>query len=390
MNILYINEDNYGGGSSKALVIFAREMKKRGHNVFVVSRNDDGFIIDQLINNGAKIYLCPIHLPLLFKQKNPLAKIKFVLRAIYRWIIVSSLIKKIIVKDNIDIVHANTGILYYGYLPCRKLHVPHILHHREFFDKFLEANVLFPCKRFFKYVLNSEDNYNICITKGVLNYLGLEENKNNRVIYDGIISNDKIANCQSHHKSKYFLFAGRIERNKAPHILIKAFSEFHKKHTDYKIKIAGIYYEDDIYYKECAQIINKFGLDDYVEFLGFRKDLDNLMQHATAVVVTSEFEGFGFIMVEGMLNRSLIIGRNTTGTKEQFDIGLKQTGKEIGFRFTNEEELYKAMVYAVETDTTEICERAYKVVCENYTIERCMNETEDFYYHVIDDFKKRK
>ena len=112
------------------------------------------------------------------------------------------------------------------------------------------------------------------------------------------------------------------------------------------------------------------------------------MKRAKAVVVPTIFEGFGFVMVESMLNKTLVIGNNTTGTKEQFDLGLKQTGDEIGLRFSNVEDLVTSLDYAVTHDTTDMCNRAYNVVCNNYTVEKCVEETERFYMYVIDDYNK--
>ena len=45
-----------------------------------------------------------------------------------------------------------------------------------------------------------------------------------------------------------------------------------------------------------------------------------------------------------MYNHCLVIGRNTAGTKEQFDNGLDQTGEEIGLRFDSDLEL-KTLMY---------------------------------------------
>ena len=45
------------------------------------------------------------------------------------------------------------------------------------------------------------------------------------------------------------------------------------------------------------------------------------MSKALALFVPSSFEGFGFITVEAMFCGCLVIGRNTGGTKEQFDNG---------------------------------------------------------------------
>lgn len=64
-----------------------------------------------------------------------------------------------------------------------------------------------------------------------------------------------------------------------------------------------------------------------VVFLGMRKDIYSLMKDAMALIVPSYWEGFGFITTEAMFNGCLVIGRNTSGTKEQFDNGLDRHKK---------------------------------------------------------------
>lgn len=46
-----------------------------------------------------------------------------------------------------------------------------------------------------------------------------------------------------------------------------------------------------------------------------------------ALIVPSPFEAFGLITAEAMFNKCLVIGRDTAGTKEQFDNGQKNRTK---------------------------------------------------------------
>lgn len=55
------------------------------------------------------------------------------------------------------------------------------------------------------------------------------------------------------------------------------------------------------------------------------------MNRATALIVPSPFEAFGLITAEAMFNKCLVIGKDTAGTKEQFDNGQKNTIKKLLF-----------------------------------------------------------
>lgn len=59
------------------------------------------------------------------------------------------------------------------------------------------------------------------------------------------------------------------------------------------------------------------------------------MYNAAVFVVPSRNEGFGFITAEAMFNGTIVIGKNTGGTKEQMDNGKENTKSEIAFRYIN-------------------------------------------------------
>ena len=183
-------------------------------------------------------------------------------------------------------------------------------------------------------------------------------------------------------KEDYVLFVGRISPIKGPLELIRVFSAFRKIYPQYKLLLAGSYKMDD-YVKSCFKMVEMGQLQSSVVFLGECSDVYPLMAKAKMMVVPSQFEGFGFITAEAMLNFCPVVGRNTGGTKEQFDIGLSSTGEEIGFRFSNEDEMLKAMCSIVESDVHDMCQRAHKVVSSLYTVEQNAAEIEDYYKHIL-------
>ena len=62
-----------------------------------------------------------------------------------------------------------------------------------------------------------------------------------------------------------------------------------------------------------------FSLKPYVEFMGPRDDVHQLMKGALALVVASHTEGFGLTAVEAMSQGCIVVGNDTAGMKEQFD-----------------------------------------------------------------------
>jgi hypothetical protein len=89
-----------------------------------------------------------------------------------------------------------------------------------------------------------------------------------------------------------------------------------------------------------------------------------------------------------MLNRCLVIARNTAGSKEQLDRGLALTGSEIGLRFDTHAQL-AAHLHSVESEkNASIFEtmkvNAFKTVDELYTVDAYASKVEEFYNKVLD------
>ena len=120
-----------------------------------------------------------------------------------------------------------------------------------------------------------------------------------------------------------------------------------------------------------------------VHFLGPRDDVLQLMGQAKMFVMPSLSEGFGFTTVEAMCMGTPVIGRNTTGTKEQFDRGLNDTGMEIGLRFTNVNELVQCMERCVSEDMSGMVNNARHYVATHYTIKDHIDNVERYYKRLL-------
>ena len=121
------------------------------------------------------------------------------------------------------------------------------------------------------------------------------------------------------HKEKVILAAGRLDAwyVKGFDVLIKAFSklvqglrfkvqgslkpsseELIVKSGGWKLQIAGTGSEESLNY--LKGLCKENGVQDYVEFLGFQKDIEKLYQKASVFVMSSRYEGFGLVLIEAM------------------------------------------------------------------------------------------
>ena len=70
------------------------------------------------------------------------------------------------------------------------------------------------------------------------------------------------------------------------------------KGESWKLQIAGTGSEKSLNY--LKQLCEESGVEDSVEFLGFRNDVEKLYQKASIFVLSSRYEGFGLVLIEAM------------------------------------------------------------------------------------------
>lgn len=386
MNILYITFTSGRGGATTALVNVVKGMVALGHKVWVLSRNNEGPLPEMIEAVGGQMLFGPVSLTIYPKNGRFIGRIKRLLQSIINWRKSRKLIACIIKQYDINVVHSNVGPMNLALKACQKAGIPHIWHLREYQELDLKMH-FYPTKRAFQKLIHENGNYNVAITKGVFEHYRLRPGVDT-VVYDGVFPEVAVSAPYIEQKDKYFLFVGRIEEAKGPHVIIKPFAGFLKENPDYRLKLAGSFSNNMEYYEKLKSIVAEYNLENSVEFLGNRDDVYDLMRKAQALIVPSRFEGFGFITVEGMLNNCLVIGHNTAGTKEQFDVGKTIAGQEIGLRFNTEEELLQCMFKAVGEDSTQIRERARSVVVQNYTLEKSAKDLQAFYEMCIRNYYK--
>ncbi len=387
MRILYIASSGGAGGASVALLNLISRLLTDKYEIHVVFPSEGSFS-EQVEMLGIKCHYVGFYRLTTYPRTESLKS-----RIKYPYTLINTLFNNYFAYKNLlklcldlmpDLIHTNVGPLDIGFKVAKKLNIKHVWHLREYQD--LDFNLkFFPSKSQFINYINAPSNYCIAITKGVFEYWRLK-GENHRMIYDGVIDDDykkKPINVNSN-KQKIFLFVGRVEKAKGVDILLNAFAKFCKENDEFNLLIAGKGHGR--FLDECLHFVEHHKIDNRVSFLGHRTDIYSLMSEATALIVPSRFEGFGFITVEAMYNKCLVIGKNTAGTKEQFDLGLEQTANEIALRFSSEDELLEEMKVAIGLSANEydlITKRAFEVISKNYKIEDHVKSVESFYNLII-------
>jgi len=346
---------------------------------------DKGFLIDEVRKiNGIKVYPMSGYPSMLMfpgVKMNRLQYVKYWIGRAVKCTAFQWRTYKLIKRVNPDIVHCNSAVNDYALLGCKLTHTPHVWHAREYIDKDFGCRV-FPSMNCLRWKMALDFNHTIAITKGVFEHYELSKSKD-AVIYDGVIDEhtESVKLADTPFAFKYFLFVGTMGEGKGVHCVVEQFSKFAENNADVHLLLTCGYDENDEYYKRCVKLGESAA--DRIHFVGYRSDVYQLMAGAIALVVPSMFEGFGFTTAEAMYNGTLVIGRNSAGTKEQFDIGLEQTGDEIGLRFDSDDEMPSLMMRALTEDFSEMKEQAKRVVVNNYTTKRNADEIYALYQRLI-------
>ena len=287
-------------------------------------------------------------------------------------------LSKIVSIEKPDLIHSNTGVIHFGYEISKKYSIPHIWHIRELLDLGLGWQPIGGHKSYIR-KLSDANNYCIAITKSVFEHHKLDAVKD-VVIYDGVYDNKVCNSVVDYQKLDYFLFVGVLTKAKGVFDAIDAFCEIAKENPNIRLKLAGLDNE------HVAEYVSKTSCKERIELLGFRKDIYTLMRKAKALIVPSFFEGFGFITAEAMANGCLVIGRDTAGTKEQFDNGNEFAGKEIGLRFNDKNGLIVQMRRAMnmsQLELTDLIDSA-QIISRRYTIDNNTKNIIAYYKQVIE------
>jgi len=290
-------------------------------------------------------------------------------------------IKKIIERENYDIVHVHlfpaSAIVALSslFLPN---HIRYLLTEHSTINRRRSIQIF---KIIDGLVYNRYAKI-ICISKQVQNSLikWLPKIKEKiEIIPNGIPMNSK-SNNSPIIKKYDALFVGRLIHQKGINFLLEAVSILQKKYKKIiRVAIVG----DGPLKKALIKMCEELEIKDSVEFLGFQRDVDQIMRFSRVLVLPSRWEGFGLVLLEAMKNKLPIIATNVGGIPEIITNGHE--GKLVPKE--NPKILANSINGVLENSElrNQFIQNAYKKVQNHYSIENYAHNMFNLYSKMMSD-----
>jgi glycosyltransferase involved in cell wall biosynthesis len=119
------------------------------------------------------------------------------------------------------------------------------------------------------------------------------------------------------------LTVGTINPRKNQLLLLQAVARLSQRYPQLRVQIVGAV-TDAAYFARCQDFVQAQGLEPQVEFLGWRQDVPELMQHSQLLVLSSTNEGIPYVIREAMYAALPIVATAVGGVPAAIDHG--QTG----------------------------------------------------------------
>ena len=316
MNILFVNDIPFnpiGGGLERVTDILTKELQKRGHTIYylcckLASRRQ--FLLDY--NFPAEVYQLPCDG--LFDIDENITFYKSLLSDLEVDVVINqrglggnfNSLLPITNKRIISVIHSKPDapvFLFLGQLVT--LTVPPYKRLKKTIKKFFPAALSYYWKK--KAQIDLKKKYCELATHSYAIVTLSKECAKAMNSFINITHNARITSIPNPNtfnaievsfdlKGKTVLYVGRLTKlEKEPLRLLKIWKHLHKKHQDWQLVIVGEGDEKDnmITFTKEHQLNN-------VYFEGSQSDVSQYYQRASFVCLTSNFEGWGMVLTEGM------------------------------------------------------------------------------------------
>lgn len=293
IKVAHILPDFGIAGAEKLVTELLLNYDKSKFDIIAISLYEDNksYFINELKENGCKI---------IFLNKKP--GIDF------------SIIKKLhstLKKEKVKIIHTHRYVVPYVILPSiicgikGKIHTVHNIASKELTSKgIIIQNIAYKFLGFKPIGISSIISETI---KKVYNI------KDVKTIYNGIDTKKFLESKRINRESVVnILHIGRFSEQKNHKLLIEAFKIVSNKNKDLILNLVG----EGPLKNDIIDLVNKYNLDNNVNFLGIREDIPRLMKENDIFILPSLWEGLPITLLEAMSSGIPMVASNVGGNSD--------------------------------------------------------------------------
>jgi glycosyltransferase involved in cell wall biosynthesis len=364
--ILFISELVGLGGGETSLLNTAVEMQRKGYSVTVLVPARGEFV-NELERHGIHVEIKAS----LFLTKKSLPLLPFILLKCIRFLL----------SHSFEIVHSNAmhSSFVFG-LCCKAVRVPffYTCHGQWYTLRYpLVLLLQWLCAQVIAVSKNVENNllkqgFRSAKVKQI--YLGIDTAK--------FACSRTVTNTVGDRRLVIGMIA-RFQKVKAQDLFVQCVDRLIRSGQGESLQfvmVGGNTFgnpEDATYTQEVYRYIEEHGLDKYIERLGERKDIPELLSRFDILVVPSRNESFGMVIVEAMAARCAVIASNCDGPTEI----IQHNDNGLLFPVGQVEGLAQAIADLTQDRDRrrQIADRAYEYALKNYDIRHMVDEYLNLY-----------
>lgn len=357
-------------GAFRKLYDYIQEEKVHTESVVVLPK---GSVCSKRFEEiGVKVYELPF-VEIGYDLKRILLYIPYLIINSYR-------LKKIVEKENIDILKCNDfynlSLWMVRYFWCVKK--PLIVHVR-----LLETSYLKRLYWFWRWLHIKTADQIIAVS-----YAAKKDYFNHpkvHVVYGGALFNEHVEEYKFTYDASRpfnFLYLSNFIRGKGNHYAAKALKTLVQQNKNVHLTFVGGTFDNqanEAYLEEIKRFIMNNGLQEYVTFVGFTKDTEALMKSYDCILNFSESESLSMVSFDALRFGIPLISTDCGGPAELM------INNETGLLVKNKstKEMFKAML-KLSTDL-ELCKK-FHLSSKKYIVE--LYERTDGYEYITDVYRR--
>lgn len=290
--ICFFNSTFFWGGGEKLHYDYALAFYQKGYQVIVITAPNSE-LYKRLVNKKVKVYL--------LKNKNISFLNPFKIIGLV----------KILKKENVDtILFSSSKDFKFASIASKIAKVENIIYLRGLAVPIKASKIN---KILFKHVLTHIIANSYATKNTILAHIKDESiRRKTDVIYHGIETMQKTTFKKIKDDAIILGNAGRLTFQKGHDYLLQIAKLLKEKGLNFRLYIAG---EGELKEKLMQQIIH-LELTNEVYLLGFVENMEDFMSKIDIFLLTSRWEGFGYVLVEAMAKSKPIVAFNISSNPE--------------------------------------------------------------------------